>query len=435
MKTLWILNHYAQTPDGPGGTRHFTLAKNLLGNGWCTYIFAAGVDHFTGKQRLNPKEDIRVDCIDGINFVWIRIPEYKGNGFSRIAGMLYFMRGVMKVRHLSSIQRPDVVVGSSVHLLAGYAGERLARHFQVPFVFEVRDLWPQTLVDFRKLSKLNPLTRCLYALEKYLYKKAVLVITLMPGASRYIESRGISQEKVVWLPNGVDLNEFQVTGMNSTAVETLGAKEAEVESGGGATDSGKFTLMYLGSHGEANGLEVLIRAWNLVLGRGYKGSLTLELVGDGPSKSGLMTLAKKLGMGGTDIVFRPSVPKKRVPQIAQKADAFVLLVKDLPMLYRYGISMNKIAEYMAMARPVIIASGAINNPIADSGCGVTAEPDNPSALADAIISLAQKSPVERQQMGENGVKYVRDNLSYYQISLRLAQLLDTLVSGSPGNQT
>ena len=200
MKNVWILNHYAQEPDGLGLTRHYSLARHLLSKDWRASVIAASVEHNTGRQRLSKGELKRIDCLAGVPFLWLRTPQYKGNGVGRMINMLVYTLCVLIPGMTRGLKRPDIIVGSSVHPFAAAAGAILAWRYRVPFIFEVRDLWPQTLVDFGRIREESYVTRALRSLEKWLYKRADRIVVLLPKAADYIVPLGISKKKIVWIP-------------------------------------------------------------------------------------------------------------------------------------------------------------------------------------------------------------------------------------------
>lgn len=404
MKQVWILNHYAQEPRGAGGTRHFHLAEHLEAYGWHATVIAASVEFNSGQQRLAPHEASRYERFANVPFLWVRTPEYKGNGGGRMLNMLAYSWQTLLKQTTRELSRPDVVIGSSVHPFAAVAGALLARRFKVPFVFEVRDLWPQTLVDMGRLRDGAFLTWVLRKLETWLYRRAARIVVLLPRAWEYIAPLGIAAERIVWIPNGVDLSLFP---RSEPPVRGL---------------SEPFTLMYFGAHGQANGLDNLLQAMKLVQDRPGDQRIVLRMIGDGPLKPALMAQAQQLGL--TNVSFEPSVPKSCIPAIAAEADAFVIAVLDLPKLYRYGISMNKLFDYLAAARPIIMASNAVNNPVDDAQAGLTVGAGKPNELAEAILKIAALPIEERQRMGRAGREYVEKNHGFQQLSGRLAQVLD-----------
>ena len=408
LKQVWMLNHYAQEPGGAGGTRHFHLAEHLPAFGWQATVIAASVELNTGRQRLTPDEAYRHQTIAGVPFLWIRTPEYRGSGGGRAINMLAYTVRALLPRYTRELSRPDAIIGSSVHPFAALAGAILARRHRVPFLFEVRDLWPQTLIDIGRLRERSPMTWILRCLERWLYRRAARIVVLLPRAVDYIAPLGIAENRVVWIPNGVDLALFPTIAPRSRSA------------------GDPFVLMYFGAHGQANGLDNILQAMKRVAERTRPGTIHLRMIGDGPLKPGLMKLAEQLGL--SSVFFEPPVPKNAIPSLALQADAFIIAVLDLPRLYRYGISMNKIFDYLAAARPIIIASGAANNPVAESGSGITVPPNKPDALAQAILKIAQASEEERSRLGMAGRRYVEDHHGFGCLAERLASTLDAAVA-------
>ncbi|QTP55164.1 glycosyltransferase family 4 protein [Billgrantia sulfidoxydans] len=412
MRHVWILNHYAKHPDAAGGARHFQLARHLPAHGWHATLIASSVDHPSGEQRLEKGEPWRLETIDGVNFLWLRTSSYRGNGGGRMKNMLEYAWQAMRPTRLAELERPDLIVGSSVHPFAALAGWWLARRHRVPFVFEVRDLWPQTLIDMGRLREGAALTRAMRRLETFLYRRARRVLTLLPRAVDYIAPLGVPEERVVWLSNGVDLAAFPEPDAPAPRPPEM-----------------PLSLMYFGSHGEANGLADLLEAMAIVKvdSRAGEVPVQLRLIGDGPGKRELMRQASGLGLDGRWVRFEPPVPKREIPALASEADAFVITVRDLPRLYRFGISMNKLFDYMAAARPVIIASAAVNDPVAEAGAGITVPPEDPLALAEAIKRLAALPPDERARMGRAGRAHVEAVYDYRILAERLAGIMNDVM--------
>lgn len=410
---VWIFNHYAITPDLPGGTRHYDLSRELVKRGHKVIIFASSFHHYLHKEtRLHTGERWKVEDVDGVKFIWIRTFPYKRNDWRRVLNMSSYMLqawwlGQRLPKLMSEIGKPDVVIGSSVHLLAVLAAYWVAKHHRAKFVMEVRDLWPQTIIDMGVLSERHPVVKALQALERFLYHRAGRIITLLPKAGEYIVAQGVSEEKIVWIPNGVDLSRFQV---NSLA----------------AGNCGEFKVMYLGAHGQANALDVLLQAAKIVQDQGYE-DIKFILVGTGPEKSRLLALARDLGLGNVE--FRGPVAKADTARVLWEADVTVLILRDLP-LYKYGISLNKLFDYLALGRPVILAGNPANNPIDEAHCGFTVPPREPKALAEAVIKLYEMPQEEREAMGRRGRAYVEAHHDIRKLAQRLEQTLLQVVVGT-----
>lgn len=405
MKNVWILNHYAQEPGGAGGTRHYSLARHLLKHGWRSSVIAASVELNTGRQRLADGERMRVSDFDGIPFLWVRTPQYEGNGGGRMGNMLTYAARVLLPSVTKGLERPDVIVGSSVHPFAAWSGAILARRLRVPFVFEVRDLWPQTLVDLGRLREQSLITKVLRKLEKWLYDRADRIVVLLPQADDYIVPLGVPKRKIVWIPNGVELEGYP------EPTQPLIHDD--------------FTLMYFGAHGQANGLDCVLRAMAELQKRPDMRHVRLRMIGDGPLKPSLLKLAEELQLANVE--FSDPVPKREIPKLAAEADAFVFNLIDAPV-FKYGISSNKLFDFLAGARPIIFCCKSSNNPVADARAGITIPPGDPVALSQAIVTLATMPLDERKAMGRAGRAYVEQNHGFDSLAARFADMLNELVA-------
>jgi glycosyltransferase involved in cell wall biosynthesis len=177
--------------------------------------------------------------------------------------------------------------------------------------------------------------------------------------------------------------------------------------------------MYLGAHGQANAIDVLLDAAKIVQDRGYQ-EIQFILIGDGFEKPGLIELAKGLRL--KNVVFRDPVPKSKVPEALSEANAFVFNLESTKV-FKYGISPNKLFDYMAAGKPVIFSVKASNNPVDEARCGLTVPPRNPEALAEAIIELSRIPKEERQAMGRRGREYVE---KYHAIPVLAEKLIQCI---------
>lgn len=397
---VMIVNHYAIPPVEAGGTRHYSLAKELIARGHDVQIVAANFSHQTKTPIVDSvREVIFKRVYDGVPFIFVNVPAYQGNTLARFKNMLSFAVRVLYDRYFKHIEPPDIVIGSSPHPFAAWAAQKMAARWRVPFVFEVRDLWPQSLIELGRISPQHPAVLLLARLERYLYNRAAKIVVLLPGAHQYIKSVGIDANKVVWIPNGVDFSLY----------------DHVLQSAG----NNKFTVMYAGAHGLANGLESVIKCAE-ILDADYRDKIVFRLVGDGPDKDILRKSALEKHL--INVQFDEPIPKWEIPRILMQADAFVVIVKDLP-LYKYGISLNKIYDYLASARPVVIGANAFNNPVEEAGAGFTAPPGDPEKLAMAVLRLYHMTNIEREQMGRNGRKYVQENHDLKSLALKLEEVL------------
>lgn len=179
--------------------------------------------------------------------------------------------------------------------------------------------------------------------------------------------------------------------------------------------------MYFGAHGQANGLDNVLRAMKHVGERADGRHIRLRIIGDGPLKPSLVAQASEMGL--TNVSFQPPVPKSQIPALAAQADAFVFNLIDAPV-FKYGISSNKLFDFMAAERPVVFSCDSTNNPVNDAESGLTVNAGQPETLANAICEIAATPLAERQRMGRAGREYVEQNHGFEQLAGRLAAVLD-----------
>ncbi|MDI9617169.1 MAG: glycosyltransferase family 4 protein [Methanothrix sp.] len=409
---IWIFNENAYSPDLPGGTRHYDLSRELVRRGHSVSIFATSFHHHMHKEvRLQPGEDWRIEEFEGVRFVWIRTPPYQRNDWRRVRNMVAFMLRSWRLgerisRIAPEVGTPDVIIGSSPHLLNPLAAWMVARRFRVPFVMEVRDLWPQTIIDMGVMGPSHPIIKALQVLERFLYHRATRIITLLPMSHEYITACGISRDKIIWIPNGVDLSRFS----------RASTKPANHDG---------FQVMYLGAHGQANALDVLLDAARIIQERGLS-EIRFVLMGDGPEKPRLIKMAEELGL--ENVEFRNPVPKSKVPDVLSEADAFLFNLEDVAV-FRYGISPNKLFDFMAVGNPVISSVQAPANPVDAAHCGFTIQPRDPEAMAEAIIRLYSMPQDAREEMGRAGRDYVEKHHDIARLAERLEDTLAQILSG------
>ena len=305
------------------------------------------------------------------------------------------------------LPRPDLVIGSSPQLPASWLAMRIARLRGARFIFEVRDLWPQVLIDLGGCPPHSKTVRLLRKLESSLYRNSECVIVLAKGSIEYVRQRGA---QLIWhLPNGPDLDSI------TTHLSKEQAKDKF------SVDRSRICLMYTGAHGEANALDGLVNAARL-LEREYPNRFQILLVGDGPEKKKLQSLAHDVSC----VEFRAPVPKRDIPVLLAAADGLILTLRDIP-LFKYSVSPNKLYDYYAAMRPVIVSvGGAVNDEVDALGLGFTAEPESPRQLADAIIKLSLLPSNEREAMGARALQLVQSVYSRQAVLHTLTKIVGNL---------
>ena len=395
---VWLVNHYALPPSEPGGTRHYAIARELIRGGHDVMILASSFSHATGAQITCTRGKLSTFARCGdVPFLLLHTPAYHCN-MTRLWNMCVFAFEVWWGLGCRGMAKPDIVIGSSLTLFAAFAASRLARRLGVPFVLEIRDLWPQTLIDMG-MRPHHPAIIAFGIIERYLYRNSDKIVTLLPNASEYMVSRGARSNDITWIPNGVDM-------------DLMAPPEAPAP-------RDLFTVMYAGSHGLSDALDSVVDA-AAILNKEAPGRFCFRFIGDGPIKRELRRRVQIKRIA--NVIFDDPVPKREVFAKLKDADAFIITTKKTE-LYRYGISPNKLHEYMAAARPTIFSGNSHNNPIAEAAAGITVAPEDPIAIADAVKILAAMSIDERWHMGLRARRYVEEHHDFTKLARRLERVL------------
>ena len=382
---IWIVNQFANTPNMPGGTRHYEIANYFSKLNWNVEVFSSDFNLSSRKYLILKDLQLwKTDLFDGFKWHWVRTLPYKKNDFWRYVNIIsfclnFFSRQFFVILFRSIFKsEPNVIISSSPQLPVAFFSLILAKIFKKIFIFEVRDIWPQVLIDLGGFNKESFFIRLLSWMEVKLYKNADCVVVLAKGAKKYVLEKGA--KRVVWLPNGPDLEKFQPLQLPEKTL-TFTKKEP-------------FQIIYTGAHGLANDLINIVETAKYMKNEPVK----FTLVGDGPEKINLMEKAKNLD----NIVFLSPVPKLLIPELILNYHAILISLKNVP-LFEYGISPNKLYDAYALSRPVIsTVKGFINKEIEDFNLGVTALPGDPKSLSNAIKKLFLLSNNDRVKMGIRG---------------------------------
>lgn len=420
MKTLWIINHYAHHLDRDGrATRHQHLASGLVAHGWRTVVITAGTEHPTGRSRMHGTR-LRDDWTgDGYAFRWLRGVDHRGAGprraIRRVADIAAFTASVLTPGMLHGLPRPDVVLGGSFHPFAAWAASVVARRHGVPFVFEPRDLWPESALGLAGMTERHPAIRLLRSVERCTVSRAAHVVSPLEGVGRYYRNRG-HDVPFTWIPNGVAL------GPASAADDAAAERDDDAAT---AHDDRPFTVTYIGSMGPANALGAVLDGFDLAWRKSREQGgpeLALRLVGDGSDVGRLRERASRLPSAAA-IRWDGRVPQEAARRIGRRAGCLVVNMHDLP-LYRHGVSMNKQFEYMLLGRPLLVGAPVPLEPVRISRSGLHVRPDDPEALAAGIEELAATPRAVRDAMGRRGREYVCREHDYRVLAATLADVLD-----------
>ena len=398
------MNHYADPPDGMA-TRSIDLARHFVALGHPTTIFASNFNHyrFATVERIGRFRFWRAVDIDGVRVVWIKTFRYRVNDWRRVVNMASFLVLAL-LAGLREQPRPDAIIGVSVHPLAALAAYGTARLRRARFFFEVTDLWPQTLIDLGRLKPNSARAVLMRRLERFLFRKAERIVMLLPLAAPYVESFGIPRDKIIWIPNGVELSRYSDLAPYEGAVRP------------------PYRVVFMGGFVQSNAIGNILDAAKVLQER-CRNDIKFSLVGRGTDRDGIIQKAKELGLN--NVCFPDPVPKSDISSVMSDADVFIYALHDLS-IYRYGVSLNKLTDYLAGGRPIVFSGRSAYDPVADIGAGYSVPPDDPTAIADAIEKLFSLTPSERIDMGAKGRQFVSEYHDIPKLAVRLLAALEPI---------
>jgi glycosyltransferase involved in cell wall biosynthesis len=364
-------------------------------------VIASPVSYLTGQQG-SPGAAREQDAVGGVTILrTYTYPALHKSFVHRVMSFFSFMASSFWAG--LRVKQVDLVWGTSPPIFQGPTAWLLSRLKRVPFLFEVRDLWPAFAIQVGVLR--NPLLiRLSEWLERFLYRRADRVLVNSPGFLEHVRQRGARRVELV--PNGAD------PGMFDPGSDGGGYRQAHGL-------AGKFVVLYAGAHGLSNDLGVVLQAADQLRDDPH---LAIVFLGSGKDKPALQEKAAELGL--SNVVFLPPVPKLEMSRALAAADACLAILKPIPLYAT--VYPNKVFDYMAAGRPVILAiDGVIRQVVESAEAGLYAPPGDPDALAQAIRRLAADPPGARA-MGLNGRHCVEEDFDRARLAGKLADILEEM---------
>lgn len=398
---ILLINHYAGSDYHGMEFRPYYMAREWKEMGHNVTILGADFSHL---RKNNPviERDFQEEMVNGIRYVWVKTPKYQGNGVGRIKNISTFMWKLRtNYKMIADKYKPDAVIASSTYPLDIYPAYRIANRCNAKLCFEIHDLWPLSPMEIGGFSKNNPAIVILQRAEDFAFKNSDVIVSILPDADKHIKERGFSTDKFVYVPNGIIVNDEKKNPPREKTIERLEQLKKE----------GYFLVGYTGNHSPANVLDTLIDAGKETTDKKIK----YVLVGKGNVKNELIEYAKANNV--SNVEFLDPVLKDNMDNVLQLLDiCFISLKKQ--NLFNYGVSPNKLFDYMMAARPVIYAVEASNDPVKDCGCGISVPAENPKAVVEAVMKIKKLSDEEKVEMGKRGREYVLENHMYHPLAER-----------------
>jgi glycosyltransferase involved in cell wall biosynthesis len=392
-KNIWILNHYATNTYKDQAGRHYWFAENLLKQGYKPTIFCASTIHNSSENIDTGSNIYASEMTNGIPYVFVKTPNYIGNGRQRIKNMVAFYKNLFSVsrEYAQKNGKPDVILASSVHPLTLVAGIKIAKRFGIPCICEVRDLWPESIVAYGALKRNSVIAKVLYQGEKWIYKNADSIIMTWEGGREYIKDQNwdnqIDLKKVKHISNGVVINTFDKNSEEHKIVDSdLDNKDYK-------------NVVYAGSIRKVNNLGMLLDAAKIIQNQGKK-DIRFLIYGSGDESEALKKRCKEERI--INVLFKGRVEKKYVPSILKKS-YINILHNSSTSLDKYGQSQNKFFEYLAAGKCIIQTYTTGYSICEKYSCGLSASTQNAEEIAKVIISASEDLEIHKK-MSQNARK-------------------------------
>ena len=406
---IWLINHYAVPPKYYPLARQTCFARELMSMGHDVTIFAASTVHNSDKNLITDGQPWREELVDGVHYVYIKCAGYQGSGLKRVYNICEFawkLPGVCK-----KFPKPDAIVATSMPPTSCAVGIYLAKKYGSKAVAEIADLWPESIVAYEIAGPHNPAVIALRWLEKWIYKKADAVVFTMENAYAYIREQGwekqIPESKVFYVNNGVDLPLFEANRENFRVDDP------------DLADESLFKVVYTGSIRKVNNLGLLLDAAKLV----KNPKIRFLIWGDGDELPALRQRVKEEEI--ENVVFKGRVEKSYIPGIVSRADLNIAHNTPSP-LFRYGISFNKLFDYLAAGKPVLSDFPCGHNPAVIRGASVEISEPTAENIARGIERFVSMDEREYQRYSDNAAAAARE-YSFEALTKKLMAIIDSAV--------
>ena len=399
-KNIWIINQYCGSIIHGMNFRSWYFAKELKKKGHSPHIISASFSHLLYKFPATNGR-FTFENVEDIPFTWVKVAKYSGSqSIGRVLVMVQFMINLIFLPK-RKLQKPDVIIVSSLSPLPIVSAYFWSKKYKAKLLFEVRDIWPLSLIEIGGFSKLNPLVLCFGWFEKFAYKRADKVISVLPNAKPHMESRGMNKDKFIHIPNGFIMEEMKKSKDLDESIANLIPKN-------------KFIVGYTGSLGASNAMEYLIIASNYLE---KNENIYFVIFGKGQYLEKLKNNSKN------NVSFLGEIDKSQIQSVISYFNVCYIGWHN-HSLYRFGISPNKIFDYMYSGKPIIHSVNTSNDLVHIAKAGISIQPENPREIANKIIEISKMGNEILKKWGENGKKYVEENHTYS----HLTQLLISTIN-------
>lgn len=391
MMNILLINHNAGSIKHGMELRSYYFAREWVKAGHSVAIVAASFVHY---RNLNVKcQKLQEEYVDKIRYVWLPVPEYHDNGSERIANMQRFIEELKKYQNELISFEPDIVICSSIYPTASYVCYEIAQQASAKFIADIHDIWEILSMDLEDKAAFN---EEMNKAEQFRCSHASKIITALPNLKEYLKLYNLDDKRIWYVPNGVNLDEYkEFVGLDANISNRLQMWKME----------GVFLIGYAGAIDEEKALDVLIAAAKKLKDQ----PVQFVLLGKGQEKKNLQALVEKYKLH--NVSFFDAVPKNMVYAFLKAMDCLYAGWKE-NNIYRFGMSNNKICEYMFSSKPIIHSVTADNDLVKQTSCGISVPAEDSMAVVGAVKEMMALTVNERSAMGQRGRDYVTRQLNY-----------------------
>ena len=401
---ILCISKYASPPNySKMPARLFVLAKEFIKLGHNATLITSNSNHFSTYPETS--EIYNFEVVDEVPLCWVKTKKYtKTASIDRVLSWFDFERKLFKL-DFNKIDKPDVVLISSLSIFSIIYGYYLKKKFNAFLVFEIRDIWPLTMTEEGGFSKWHPLVLLIGFIEKFGYKKADLVVGTMPKLDLHVKNILGYEKPFHCSPLGFDPINYQEEIMDNNLFDEVFPKN-------------KVIVGYAGSMGITNALEPFIETIKLLKDNE---NIHFMLVGSGDLKATFEEQLKNC----TNVTFLPRIGQNDVKYFLQKCDILYLSTKD-SKVWEYGQSMNKVVEYMLASKPIIASYTGYPSMINEASCGYFENTSSSSDLKSKILNIVNLNEEERKNLGLNGKKWIYENRQYSKLAKEYIEKINEL---------
>lgn len=389
---IWYISKYASPQKYFFGTRHFYLAEEWVKKEHEVCVFTSNSNHLTDQLPVFNDKKVFYEEINGVKTYWLNTIKLKKGSSSSVKRILSWIHFELQMFSLpkKDILKPDVIIVSSLSLLTVISGLFFSRKYKAKFIFEVRDIWPLSLIELGGYSKWNPFIFILGWIEKIGYKKADAIVGTMPNLQAHVKNTIGETVKCFTIPQGYSPEFYEKQEfLDSSYIEQYIPQDV-------------FVVMYAGTINNNNPLEVLLESAKLLINE----SIYFLIVGEGNNKENLIEKYKHV----KNIIFAPSVPKNKVNHLLSFSS--VCFDSFSSNLAKYGLSRNKWIDYMYAGKPIICSYSGFQSMINESSSGAFVEFNNVNQLVDELLKYKNMNELELYEKGKRAHEFIVNKRSF-----------------------